>query len=93
MAVSKSANNDAARRLLFTLAQLDRREMLFVQAIFDGKTVWDAAQIAGYRRCSGRIVAMRIARKHPEFAELAAAVLKPRYRPRKKSGTLQPPPQ
>lgn len=93
MAVDKPANKDAARRLLFALAQLDRREMLFVQAIFDRKTVWDAAQIAGYRRCSGRIVAMRIARKHPEFADLAAAVQKPRYRPRKKPGTLQPPPQ
>jgi hypothetical protein len=27
---------------------------------------------------------MRIARKHPEFADLAAAVQKPRYRTRKK---------
>lgn len=88
MAVGKPVNNDAARRLLFTLAQLDRREMLFVQAVLDRKTVWDAAQAAGYRRCSGRIVAMRIAREHPEFADLAAAVQKPRYRPRRKPGTL-----
>ena len=88
MAVGKPVNNDAARRLLFTLAQLDRREMLFVQAVLDRKTVWDAAQAAGYRRCSGRIVAMRIARELPSFPALAAADQTPRSRPRRRPWTL-----
>lgn len=83
MAVDKPANKDAARRLLFTLAQLDRREMLFVQAIFARKSVWDAAQIAGYNRSDGRIIAMRIARKHPEFEPLIPARVA-RTKPRKR---------
>lgn len=61
-------DRDAARRMLHSFAQLSQREMLFVQAIFDRRTVWDAAERAGYRRNNGPRVARSIARRHPEFA-------------------------
>lgn len=64
---------DALRRLLYTFAQLSAKEMIFVHAILQRKTVWDAACAAGYKRASGRLVAWRIARRHPEFASILAA--------------------
>lgn len=81
---------NAARRLLFSFAQLSRKEMVFVHALFEGKTAWAAASAAGYRRSDGFRVIRRIAMRHPEFAEIAIAAQK---RQRKKSGTTQPPPR
>ena len=64
---------DAARRLLFTFAQLTPKEMAFVHALLCGKAISDAAQEVSMRRNNGMRYLRSIVRRHPEFSALLPA--------------------